>query len=386
MKMSRYQFISKYLNKLAVSNAIKQEIVNRFGSKPNFPKENLDSTLDQIEKLVPTGNKAKTYILWLSNQLWGITPPGFVLGEDDARVKPLIYNFDEAVNKKKLSGPQADINKYKDLESIQKAVGEEEKEPEGMVEYTDEQKAIVEKGSEVIYNQGGWVVYRINKGNNKDHFAAAKLLCDNDIHNVGWCVGRGTTSYLVEGNFYVVEKNGRSKYAISTDANSATIWNPSDTPVWTTSGTGGDFHNIARAAISLGIKLDFSTLSSLPRELVPLMKEVVPKDPYLAERIPADQLTEGDTGPLDKVLFGMDKSKIIEDLNENFSSHRTVGSAAAIMGRCIALKMDFAGTYDNFSEETMLAYIELLAAAGYKSLPKSFEDYIVSELEKGAEG
>jgi hypothetical protein len=377
-----FKFASLLLN-AAVSNTVKQEIIKRYGSKPNFPKDDLDPVLNQLETLVPAGNKAKIYILWLAKQLWGMTPPGFVLGEDDAAVKPLIHDFDEDVTKNVIKGKEADINNYEDLEALRNVVEGDTKEVEGKG-YTEEQKATIKAGSDLVYNADGWVVYRVNKSSDKNAFAAAQLLCDNSIHSVSWCVGRGTTHYITQGNFYVLEKNGRSKYAISTDERSATIWNPADTPVWSTSGSGGTFHSIEKQAEKMGIDAGdvLDKMSALPRDIIGILSAVTKEDNYLAKRIPSEQLVEGDTKGLDKVIYATPLSGLVDDLNKNFSSSRTVGSAAAVMSRAIALKIDFATEYDSFKETTMIGYIELLAAAGFKTLPKSLEDYFVTQLEK----
>lgn len=380
-------FKSKFLKKLAYSVSTKNEVVTRFGKKPTFPKDEaeVDKVLKHIDTLLPADSaKAKVYTLWMAKQLFDMTPPGFVLGEDDYKVKPLLEKFDKAVKDQKLKAEKADINKYPTLEDVTKSMKsfEDEAGNREVAPYTQEQQEAIKKGAEIIYDQGPWKMFRVMKSNGKANAAAAMALCDNPRNSVSWCVGRGTTGYIAEGNFYVLEKNNVSVYAISTNSHSATIWNPADTAIWTTSGSSGKAPETARAAQTMGVLLELDSISALPAEIIPILKSVLPKDKYLSERIPEDNLKEGDLSNLDKVVFNMSAKGLVKDLNSLLSNSRSVGLGAALLSAAIRTKKPLAEIYPEMQETTMVAYIELLAAAGYKALPKEFEDYIVSELEK----
>ena len=373
---------------LAASNSTLAEVTRLCGSEPNFPKDPIEvkKIVDHVESLVPTGKNSKKYILYLCRQLFpgnGL-PPGFTLtgNVDDARIKPLMYNYDKYAISGKVN---ADIYQYKTLESLQKAIEGIAEAPRAKLgQYTEEQKAIIAQGSQVIYSGGGWVVHKVPKGGSKACKAAARLLCDNVLHRVEWCTGRDpqATHYFGE-DFYVFELNGNSEFAMETTNDSAKIFNPANTQVWETSGNAGKFSSIESAAQHLGITVDLSQISSLPKKILPVIMEVRKVDPRIARLIPAEHVVEGDTRNLDRALMAMAKNplSLIQDLNLGFSDQRTMGKASAVMSRCIALQITFEGSLDEFDETTAVAYIELLAAAGYKTLPAPFEAYVLKLLE-----
>ena len=363
-----------------VSGVVRKDIVTQFSNCSGFPQtdEELDNILQQLDKLCPQNVKTKQYILFLCKQLWKLDPPGFILGEDEAAVRKTLHDFDKLVSTKALSGKDADIHSYATLGDLSSRIRSlKEDHAVKSVEYTEEQQKVLEKGATIVARDGDWVAYCC-KGTAAGK-AAAQLLCDNDLHGVSWCVGRGTTRYLDEGNFYVLEKNGVSRYAISTEQAGATIWNPSDVPVWNTMKHGGSASNLEAQAKSMGIQLDFSNMSTLPEDIIGILKAATAKDSYLAKKIPSSQLVSGDYKQLDQVILACSASGLIDDLNDLFESERSVGLGSLILGRAIAIHYPF--DWARMATNSMVAFIELYAATGAKSLPEDLEAFFIADIE-----
>ena len=393
-------------SKLAWSQSLKKEVLARCAKSPALQAmqpEQIDQFLTHCEGLVPA-DQAKNDILYLAIQHFNFDPPAWQPGEDDHTIRPLMHNFEKLCKSGKLQADAKNIFNYKALDALKKTVGdlmdkENEHVPEAEVsdeeeaakprfdvhrkKYLPQDLADIQAGSTVICEVDGYAVYKIQHNPTEAGKIAAQLLCNNGINKVSWCVGRGTLSYLNEGPFYVLVKGGRSKYAISTklNQNSATIWNPADTPVWvTTSGGAAGFSNLQAAAIAKGIALDMSNISSLPGEIIDVLKAAAAADPQLKAMVPDTHLVKGDTEPLDRAIMATPIQGLIQDLTEGFSSERTMGLAAAVMGRAIAMHYDFSPEYSMFNENLLVGYIELLAAAG-QGLPKSLEDAIIQAIQ-----
>lgn len=377
----------------AVSNTVKRDALQRWSKKPGFPQEEaeIDAMLAHVEELVPdpNGTKAKKYFEFLLNLLFGLNPPGFVLGEDDYKVKPLMQRYHNLTSRGIFSGAVADLQKYSSLEDLETAMDkvDKEKKEKKKGKYTPEQEEIIAAGSKVIYEGDGWVVHMIPQGTSEAGYKAGLVLCDNDIHNVKWCVGRGTNygaMYIPNGNFYVLEQNGNSQYAISTDNYSATIWNPADTPIYKTGGDNqGSFPHLQKVADSKNLDVDFKALSALPAQIIPVLRGVTAKDKYLAERIPNNLLVEGDFTALAKVLHATPVADLVEDLNQNQNS-RAMNSAAAVMSVAVDPKVNisFKDGYPLMSTETFVMFLECYAAKVGKVLPTDCEDFLIGEIEK----
>ena len=393
-------------SKLAWSNALKKEVQTRCAKSPTFAAltpEQVDEFLTHTERLVPVEG-AKNFILYLALQHFNVNPPAWMPGEDDAVIRPLMHNFEKLCVTGKLQADAKNIFNYKALDQLKKTVGDlmdKDNATEPEVEVSDEEEAgksrfdvhrkkylpadlqAIAAGSTVIAEVNGYAVYKIKDHPDQAGKDAAQLLCNNGINKVSWCVGRGTLSYLDQGPFYVLVKGGRSRFAISTklQGNEATIWNPADTPVWvTTSGGAAGFQNLQQAANAKGLTLDMSQISSLPADIIDVLAAARQADPQLMAMIPETHLVKGDTGPLDKAIMACPIQGLVSDLAEGFQSERTMGLASAVMGRAIALHYDFSPEYSMFNENLLVAYIELLAAAG-EGLPKSLEDAIIQAIQ-----
>lgn len=390
-----------------VSGSTKKTIVQMYNNKPSFPKEEaeIDSTLATLDSLLPQGlppNKQKVYLRYLAKQLWGITPPGWVIGEDEPRVKQTLAQFELALKEKRLQGSAANIESYPTLQDAAEAAGVEKEQKvksEFSIDNLPEQAELagqpgnprqaVAEGSKVIAADGAWKCYKINQGDPKGK-EAGSWLGANKWWGVSWCVGRDYSGtqwkgrpYMDNGNFYFLVKDGVSRYAIATDQSAADLYNPADSVIWRTGNTAsGSFPSLDATAQKLGVTLDLGVVSSLPQDALGILRAATAADPYLAERIPQNQLGEIDTAALDKIIINTDATALVKDLNTN-ANHRGMGVVNGIIARCVARKVakDFSGAWDQFSEAAMSAYIEALAAAGYKSLPPSLEEYFIKEAE-----
>lgn len=390
-----------------VSGSTKKSIMQMYQSKPNFPQDEteVDAALNAMDQCLPQGlppNKQKVYLRYLAKQLWGINPPGWKLGEDEPRVKSTLAAFELAIKEKRLTGDASNIEGYATLQDAADAAGAE-KEQKGKAEFNLENlpeeadlagqpgnpREAVANGSTVIATEGDWKCYRIEKGSAAGK-EAGSWLGANKWWGVSWCVGRdysGTAwksrPYMDQGNFYFLARGGMSRYAIATDGHSADLYNPADSVIWSTGKKSeGAFPSLEATAQKLGVSLDLSQVSSLPQDAIPILRAATAADQYLAQLIPESQLQEVNTADLDKVIVQTDPKALLDDLNKN-NNHRGKGLVEGILARCVARKVakDFSGIWDQFAEATMISYIEALAAAGYKSLPPSLEDYFVKEAE-----
>ena len=402
-----------------VSGSTKATIVQMYKAKPNFPKEDAQVTAVHaaMDSALPQGlqsNRQKLYLKYLAKQLWGINPPGFVLTispegavdfEDKPRVSSTLANFEQA--DKTLTGNAANIESYETLADVQEAAATE-KEQKVKAQFTLEnlpeegesskggqpgfpRKAVAE-GSKIIAQADGWKCYKIKQSDPKGK-EAGSWLGMNAWWGVKWCVGRDYSGnawegrpYMDQGEFYFFAKNGISRYAISTDRNGAAIYNPADDR--TDIGQhkeSGKFPAMEAAAAGAGLTLDTSSISSLPAEVIPIIRATVAVDPYLAERIPQDQLQEANTESLDKIIALTPADAMVKDLNNN-SGYRGRDLTKGIISRCVAKNnkngaKDFTQVWDQFNESTMIMYIEALASAGYRELPPSLEQYFIKEAE-----
>jgi hypothetical protein len=395
---------------VAYTQSTKKDIVNMYKSKPNFPKDEaeIDALLKGFDALMPPGineGKQKLYSKYLAKQLFGINPPSWVVNEDEPRVKATLLAFETAIKDKRLQGPAANIETYDTLADAMEAAAseKEEKDRTGFtLENLPEQaelagqpgnpKQAVAEGAEVIAQQGPWKVYRVKKGDPKGK-EAGSWLGANKWWGVKWCVGRDYSGnawegrpYMDQGDFYFFARDGRSRYAMATDGRSGDLYNPADSVIWRTNQRNdGNFPALQATADQLNLPLDFSAVSSLPNELVPVLQAATKVDTYLAQIVPESQLKEVDTSSLDQIIAKTDASALVEDLNKN-SNYRGKGMTDAILGRCVSKQnkngmKDFSANWDQFSESLMIAYIEALASAGFKALPPSLEDYFVKEAE-----
>lgn len=398
---------------LAVSQSAKKEIIRLYQSKPNFPKseEEQQALFNKLDTLMPPGipeGKAKVYTIYLAKQLYGITPPGWVLDEDEQRVTDTLEALELAIKEHRLQGNEANIDSYATLSDVlTAATKEKKKEKEHGINIDDlpekaestkggqpgnPRKAVAE-GATVVAQVGAWKVYRLDRGDPKGK-EALSWLAMNGWWGGRWCVGRDYSGdawrgrpYQNQGNFYIFARNGKTEWPMSTDGRSATLWSKADDPIWNSqiSHGGGSFPNLEKTAKSMGLTLSFGEVSTLPNELVPILKAAIEVDSYLAQLIPESQLVEVPATDLDAIIAKTPAEELVQDLNQN-TGGRAVGAIQAILGRCVSKTnpngiKSFKGQWDKFSESTMIKYIEALASAGWTALPPSLEEYFVQEAE-----
>jgi hypothetical protein len=397
------RFVSSLL-KDAASNAVIKEAQARFSGNPDFPKDEIGVSrlFTRLDNLVPKEVQAsgvgKQIYFFLLKLLFKETPPGFVLGEDDYKVKPLIKSYCKALDKQQLAAQDRSLDRYRNLEELETTLEaiEEKKVPkleEGKKSvYTPQEEAIIKKGSKIIYDSGGWTVYKCPQSNSRDILAAVKLLCDNPRHHVSWCVGRGATQYQGAGDFFVFQQNGISRYAVSSNqGKDFTIWNANDTPIFSANQWGEEAKNRSQekpiaqmmraVAKKNGIPFDLNTLSVLPQDLLVPLKAVYKKEPALAfmpeaALNPDRKLSEN----VHKILHLMSARDLVGDLNPMFDSYSAalVGTnvLAAAVGKKVNMDFDEAA-FKMMNSRCLEGYLEAAAGQGVLKIPKPLDDMLL---------
>jgi len=383
-----FKFTADYLIKKAWSKAIKTEIQRLYQDKPaypNFPEDEakLDSVMTTLESWLPAGlgTKVKPYLIYLCKKLFQAQPEFQISenGQDEDGIQELLAKHRE----KFPTGPDSDCGQFRKTIAELKSEIDEEAEVE-RPGFTPEDMAIVNAGATVIAHVGDWELYKCDE--QTKGAAAIKAmgrLCNNSKTGVTWCTGedRGpATTYINNGPFYVALKGGRTRYALAHQKgpNQIDIIPPENVVVWTTGDeqAAGRFTNLEAVSVERGVDFDFSTISSIPAELVPLLTQAETVDPHLAEMVPIPPPFDKDQ--LKALVRVTPQEKLVEDWNRNSSNDK--GRVQTIMAVSIDLRQELKDVYDKFNTETLNSYIISLAAAGYTSLPKSLEDFIVDNF------
>ena len=405
---------------LAVSQSAKKQILTQYQAKPNFPKTEEEQTamFAKFDSLMPPGipeGKAKIYSFYLAKQLFALNPPGWIMDEDEDRVKATLVAFESAIKERRLQGAEANIDSYETLRDAMDAATVE-KEEKGRTLFTlanlpekttgetkghegswdqwpGTPRADVEKGSKVIAEVGPWKAYFIKQADPNGP-AAGSWLGLNKWWNVGWCVGRdrmwNTVDYMKRGNFFFLVKNDKPVYAISSQAgHDATLWNRADEPTDLTRGgqdAGSKYPSLEATAASMGLTFDLTSLSTLPQDIIPILQAIIEAEPSMKALIKEGQLKQMDTSTIDQIIAKTATADLVKDLNASASGYRNEGTIKAILARCVSRQnrkglKDFSAVWDQFSESLMIKYIEALAAGGHTALPPSLEAYFVKEAE-----
>jgi len=390
---------AEVIEKEAYSSSAKNDIVKMFGKKQGFPQdeEGVDALLKGLQALLPPSapegsGRQKVFLVYLAKQLFGGPAPTFVQPEDNEDVQDTLAAFEEAQTM--LPPDKKDINKFKTVQDIKmyldEMAGEKEQGlttisslPEtysckrGITE-PGHPKEEIAAGSHVIASENGWDLYEIKKNQAKspERVAAGWLTC-NELWDVSWCTGRDRSqndvNYQAQGDFWVLAKSGRSKYAISSDQSGAIIYNPADKHVWTTRQANTSIpKNMSEMAASMNVSL--GNISSIPPDAIAILSAGVKVSPTLAEVIPATSLSMDSSG-IDQVIKKIDIDKLIEDINAGAGSN----VATALIGRAIANKRSFSGKWDLFNEDGMIAFINAWAATGAQSLPPDLEQAFIDD-------
>ena len=401
---------TSHLLKSAATNAVIKEAQNRYKNSENFPKDQagINQLFDQLDTLVPkevqsTGLGKQIY-LFLLRLLFKDNPPGFILGEDDYKIKPLMKNFVDALQKNTLGAADRSLDRYRSVEELEDtlAAGAKKKDPklqEGKTSlYTPEEEATIQVGAEKVYEGGGWVVWKCPRSNDQKVFAAAKLLCDNPRHGVKWCVGRSSaSSYIPDGDFFVLEYNGVSRYAISSIQGSQfTIWNPKDTPVFTADARGGSekdegsrsvARNLQDVATKNKIPFDLNVFSSIPQDVIPVLKAIYKSQPALSF-LPPSALEENRelTENIYKVLSLIPPNWFVSDLNSMYSNWGHTAEVAqsllnAAASRRVHMVFDQEAV-NAMNSYTLNGYLQALALKGELTLPKDLDDMLIKLMNQ----
>lgn len=378
------------IEKESYTNTALNEIKTLYSAKPGFPKtdEEVDTLLKSLETLLPQGlnsGKQKFYLLYLCKNLFGLPAPNFILtdGEDAGRVKETLSSWEEA--QALLPSNRRDISKkldgkFQDLSDamtfLRELTEEKEEALPTMGILTPEEVAKVDAGAKVIASVGGWDLYEIKQGDPAGP-EAGLVLGDNKRWGVQWCVGRDVSygkMYMPNGDFWFFVKNGRSKFAMSSIKDrEATIWDASDKRAWESARSRQNApKNVSAKAQELGATI--GSISTLPSELVPILTAGVQVSEQLAKFVPASELSQDTTG-LDTVIKQIGMDELISDINSGGGSN--VGPA--LVSRAIALKRDFTGKWDQFSEDGLIAFINAWALSGAKALPPDLEQALIDD-------
>ena len=381
-----FEFTADFLVKKAWSKTIKNEVQRLFQGKadyPNFPEDEaeLDQTLTILESWLPDGlgTKVKPYLIYLCKKLFQSAPEFTIRdGHDEDEVGPTLKKHRE----KYPTGPESDCGNFRKTINDLKTEVKEEDEAKGE-EFSTDDMSVITAGADVIGSAGGWQIYKCDKKVKGD--AAIKAmgrLCNNKKTGVTWCTGedRGpVTAYINNGPFYVVTKDGRTRYALAHQQGPQIIdiIPPENVVVWSTGDheASGKFANLEATAARINTPFDFSTISSIPTELIPVLTEAEKVDAHLKQMVPVPPPFDKET--LKKVVHATPLDQLVADWNKN---ERDKGRTQAIMGVSIDLRQDLKAVYEAFTTDTLNSYITSLAAAGYTSLPKSLEDFIVDNF------
>lgn len=382
----------------AYSASSKSDIIKLFGKKPGFPQEEegVDTLLKGLQGLLPPSaaegsGKQKALLVYLARQLFGGPRPTFVQPEDDDDIRDILAAFEEA--QPMLPPDKKDINKFKAIQDIkaylEEMAGEKEQGLVTLASLPDtysckkgitepgNPKAEIAAGAQMIAQAGDWQLYEIkrNQAKSPGRVAAGWLTC-NELWNVSWCTGRDRSqnevSYQTNGDFWVLTKGGRSKWAISSSPGNALIYDVNDKSADIGKTANQMPKNTAAKAAELGVTL--GGISSIPPEIIPVMAAGAKASKSLSEVIPASSLSVDFSG-LDQVVKAMNVDALIEDVNNGTGSN----AAQALLGRALANRKSFSGKWDKFNEDGMIAFINAWAATGAKNLPPDLEQAFIDD-------
>jgi hypothetical protein len=411
----------KFSSKLlvtAASNAVLNDAKTQFGKNPNFPKddESLKAVGALFDKLLPTeaqtNSKGKLLYMFLFKCMYGPEPSILMEdAEDGFTIKPLMQNTWDCLKKNMLVGQAANIAMYKNLTELETAVDEAmgKKKGEGDREddvYTPEEWKEIKAGAKLIYDQGGWQLWKCAASSNTTVLRAANLLCDNTKNPPAtWCVGWPWPSrslaknYIPQGDFFVFRRGNVSRYAVSSQKGRLLqIWTTPDAVCYETASSGygsqrgkSDIPSLRAAAKQLGLPY-VDIASSIPPALVPIIKAVRPTEETW-QMVPESALVTLDDNSqknLDKMIYAADPHALIKDINSLSGSAYTVAIAHAILVAASSPKVhkDFGEAYKDFSSNTLQAYIEAMAGHKVTRLPDGLEAMLmeaVREWEKAVE-
>ena len=390
-----FKFTADYLIKQAWSKAIKNEITTLCQGKPAYPRfpedeAELDATLTTLESFLPPnlGTKVKPYMIYLCKQYFQANP-AFNIGTnpvDEDGVREALTKHKE----KYPTGPDSDCGQFRKPFNVVKreANGEEEEGAEDKYGFTPEDMEFIRLGSTSVASVGGWELFKFDKkAKGQQAVASMGRACNHAKTGCTWCTGEDAgagapnTNYINQGPFYVAQKGGKTRWAFAHQtlgSNGLDLINLENVVIWKTGDdeAKGHFPNLEAVGTENNIPFDFSTISAIPSELVPLIEEAGKHDSHIAEMIPIPP--PFDKEQLKAILVRCPQDKLVEDWNKNGSSDK--GKVQIIMGISIDARQDLKEVYNDFTTETLNNYIISLAAAGYDRLPPSLEDFIVENF------
>lgn len=416
------RFQSKFLVE-AASNSVIKEAQQRFGKNPKFPQDEagLKAMFEALDTVVPKEAQAvsagKKIYLWLVKQLMNSQAADPL--EDLPAWRPLLVSFWKGTRPGgSLKGEQANIDHYRDISDLREAVTkkEEKVEEEGGSVHNETELEEIKKGAKMIYHEGEFTLWKVpatndtwiknnTGGDNASKlgvFRAAYLLCSNARNNTHWCVGYDTggrtslaASYIPQGDFFVLQRNGRAIYAIDSNSNSLRIWNAADNTIYSVGGYGGygsgsrGLASIEEGAKKAGVTVNLDGLSAIPEELIKPLAAVKNQEPAL-KIIPdahLGQMDESAKANLHKALLFTDPVAFVKDLSQMYSSHAQYATAHALMHAALSesVHMDItAQAFQQMNRYCVVGYLEALAPTMHRDkrrVPEAFDEAVIPLIQ-----
>jgi hypothetical protein len=401
-KLSSTQFIKVIYLLEAITNRVVTDIKSRFKlpvlpdspekrANKNLPvsDEELRNQLQYFESLSPDKQSPAQYTLFLANTAYS-TPPSWLINEDEVRVIPLL--------KRAYAAKITDLTQFKTTQALEQQVNMNEK--ESVIGISNEEMPHVTAGAKKVGELGEWSLWKVPMGNTDVQAKAAQLLCSNKRHNTHWCVGYDAPgaqvrNYLANGDFFVFQKHGQSKYAVSTNKETGNIiiWNPADSQIFNSETSGSTesnskfaslFPSLASIDPSIGEKLSY-----IPEELkAPLAAAQKNPEAAILNKVPSRLLQVYDEASLlslYRALHIVSIPSLIRDLNAAVGSQSESNAtmAASVMSYLTNNTRGRDLTNDElelFTVPTFLGYLEAYASNHNKTMAKHIEKFILEHM------
>ena len=260
----------------------------------------------------------------------------------------------------------------------------------------------VKRGAVQVFSlPSGWSLWKVPKGNTDANALAANLLCHQKKHGTSWCVGRPgidnmVRDYLNQGDFFVFQKNGHSKYAVSTNGNERlTIWAPSDAILFDSEAISESANaqlnklapNVTEAFVELsGGETLTDALAVIPNALKEPIK-VAQSNPTssIFNKVPAEYLNAVPIQTekmLYRIVHTLPASSLIGDINRLVGYDKITEAYSLLLYVVNPLygKVLTNEELELFEVESFLVYMEAHCNSNDRKMPKQLEAFIVAHM------